>query len=296
MEQKPKNLIALFVICLILIPTLIYGGTTKVSKGQVATVNAPILKRIVVSPKAIQVPVGTSEKGFKDMLEVKAYYKDIAEPKLIKDFMTNFATIKPQKGSKTVVIKYTENECTKSTKICVTFCKPPIDESVQTAINFPYISGYPDETFRPDQAVTRAELATMIARLLTKNDIPAQQNQFKDVPELKFSTDGINYVTKLGLMKPYADGTFRPTEPVTLTEAREIMPRLASYLKTTNVDVPAGTGDLTRTQAVVLLNKLFDIECDTKNKTSGFSDVTPSTPYYKDIICATQQRAIPRSH
>ncbi len=294
MEQKPKNLIALFVICLVLIPTLIYGGTIKVNTEQIAAANTLVLKRIEASPKALQVPVGTNEEDFKDMLEVKAYYKNIAQPKLIKDYTTNFATIKPQKGSHTVTIKYTKNGCIKSTKICVTFCKPPTDESTQTAINFPYISGYPDGTFKPNQAVSRAELATMIARLLTHNDIPTQQNQFKDVPELKFSTDAINYVANLGLMKPYADGTFRPTDPVTLKEAREIMPRIAAYLKTTNVSIPAGEGDLTRTQAVVLLNKLFDIECDINDKTSDFSDVTPSTPYYKDIICATQKRATPR--
>lgn len=294
MEQKPKNLIALFVICLVLIPTLIYGGTVTSSKEQLAAANTPVLKRIEVSPKALQVPMGTSEQALKDKLEVKAYYKNQDLPKLIKDYTTNFGTIAPQKGSHTVTIQYTENGCTKTSKICITFCKKLTDETQQIPINFPYIYGYPDGTFRPNQAVTRAELATMIARLLTQNNIPAQEDQFKDVPEFKFSTDAINYVANLGIMKPYEDGTFRPMNPVTLKEAREVMSRLATYLKTDNVSVPTGDGDLTRTQAVVLLNQLFNIECDASAKTSEFSDVTPSTPYYKDIICATQKRVTPR--
>lgn len=294
MEQKPKNLIALFVICLVLIPTLIYGGTVTSSKGQLAAANTPVLKRIDVSPKALQVPIGTKEQALKDKLEVKAYYKNQDSPKVIKDYTTDFGTIEPQKGTHTVTIRYTENGCTKTSKICVTFCKEVTDESQQANINFPYINGYPDGTFRPNQAVIRAELATMIARLLTKNQIPAQKDQFKDVPEFKFSTDAINYVANLGIMKPYEDGTFRPTEPVSLKEAKEVMSRLAAYLKTDHVSVPTGEGDLTRTQAVVLLNQLFNIKCNVSGKTSEFSDVTPSTPYYQDILCATQKGVTPR--
>ena len=293
MKQKPKNLVALFVICLILIPSLIYGGTATVGKEQTTTNNA-ILKKIVVSPKAVQVPTGANEKEFRDMIEVKAYYKDVAEPKVVKDYTTDYDAIKPQKGSKTVVVSYTDNGCTKKAKVCVTFCKTAIDESSKNEINFPYISGYPDGTFRPNQAVTRAEFAAMIARLLTKNNIPTEQNQFKDVPNYNFSTNAINYVSKLGLMKPFEDGTFRPESPVTLAEAREVIPHLATYLKTAPVEVPAGEGDLSRTQAVVILNKLFDIDCNNKEKTSNFSDVTPSTPYYKDIICATRAKVTPR--
>ncbi len=303
MEQKSKNILLLFVISLILIPSLIYGGTTRMAKEQAATTKTAILKRIVVSPNTLQVPKGTSEEELKQMIQVKAYYKDVAQPKIIKQYGTDYKAIKSQKGSKTIVIKYTEGGCTKTHKICVTFCEPVpeqtpqplIDQTTDKIINFPYISGYPDNTFRPDQAVTRAEFATMIARLLTRNDIPRAENQFKDVPALKFSTDAINYVTGLGIMKPYEEGNFRPGEPVTLAEARAIIPRLATYLKTTPVEVPAGEGDLTRTQAVVLLNRLFDITCNVEDKSSGFSDVTPSTPYYKDIICATRQRVAPRS-
>ena len=302
MEQKSKNILLLFVISLILIPSLIYGGTTRVAKEQAATTKTASLKRIVVSPKALQVPKGTSEEELKQMIEVKAYYKDVAQPKIIKKYQTDYTAMKPQKGSKTIVIKYTEGGCTKTHKICITFCEPVpeqtpqplIDQVTDKIINFPYISGYPDNTFRPNQAVTRAEFATMIARLLSKNDIPRAENQFTDVPALKFSTDAINYVTNLGIMKPYEDGSFRPGAPVTLDEARAIIPRLAAYLKTTSVEVPTGEGDLTRTQAVVLLNRLFDITCNVEDKTSGFSDVTPSTPYYKDIICATRQRVTPK--
>lgn len=294
MEQKPKNLILLFVICLVLIPSLIYGGTVTTGKEQLAAANTQVLKRIEASPKAIKLPIGSNEQALRDKLEVKAYYKDEAQPKLVKDYTTNFNTITSQKGTHTVTVKYAENGVSKTSKVCVTFCNETTQQTPQPAINFPYISGYPDGTFRPNQAVTRAEFATMIARLLTQNNIPAQENQFKDVPELKFSTDAINYVTKLGLMKPYEDGTFRPTNPVTLKEAQEIIPRLARYIKTNAVSVPAGDGDLTRTQAVVLLNKLFNITCSTENETSGFSDVTPTTPYYQDIICATQKRVTPR--
>ena len=171
---------------------------------------------------------------------------------------------------------------------------PPQNSTDDADINFPYISGYVDGTFRPNQAVTREELATMMARLITKNRIPNETNQFKDLPENRFSTDAINYITKLGIMKPVASDTFNPYGTVSYKEFNEIVNRLKPYIKDESVSLPEGNGELTRVQAVVAFNQLFNVQCNTSYTESPFTDVNEKTPNYKDIVCATVPRVEPR--
>lgn len=318
MKEKARSIILLFFISLVLIPCFIYGMTTSyaalVSKAEDAD---KILAYIVATPKEVKVPQGSNEKCFKSLIKVSAYYKKVEEPTVVTDYITNYDTVKDKTGTRRVTIKYTENGCTKKTTVCVTFCQgeevlpstsptpsvspsptvtaTPGTSSEDADINFPYISGYPDETFKADQAVTREELATMMARLITKNRIPTEANQFKDVPDNHFSTDAINYITKLGIMKPVSKDTFDPSGTVSYKEFQEIVSKLAPYIKDENVELPQGEGKLTRVQAVVAFNKLFKVQCNTTIKGAPFKDINEKTPYYNDIICATQPRVQPRS-
>ncbi len=87
-----------------------------------------------------------------------------------------------------------------------------------------YISGYPDGTFRPDAVISRAEGASMIARLaeldLSDDSIP----KFKDTKKAWYNKV-INAVSKKGLMPADEDGNFRPTTGMTRAEfARAIAP------------------------------------------------------------------------
>lgn len=304
MKEKTKSIILLFFISLVLIPSFIYGAST----------NRSMLTSIKVSPEKVEIPQGSDEKAFRSAIKVLAYYKKAEEPTIVTDYVTNYEKFKNKTGSHRVTIKYTENGCTKKAVVCVTFCTPieetpkptkvpespkpttvPPSSSEDADINFPYISGYTDNTFRPNQAVTREELATMMARLITKNRVPNENNQFSDVMANRFSTDAINYITRLEIMKPATENTFNPNGTVSYKEFQEIVDRLKPYIKDETVSLPTGDGNLTRVQAVVALNKLFKVQCNTSYTTSPFTDINKDTPYYDDIVCATSPRVEPRS-
>ena len=314
MKEKTKSIILLFFISLILIPSFIYGATAKRSEQ----INEENVKKVLVSvkvnPEKVEIPQGSDESAFRSAIKVFAYYKKADEPTVVTNYVTDYKKLKEKTGTQRVTIKYTENGCTKKAVVCVTFCipveetpkpntcpespkpttTPPQSSSEDADINFPYISGYSDNTFRPNQAVTREELATMMARLITKNRIPNENNEFKDVAANRFSTDAINYITRLGIMKPVTADTFNPNGTVSYREFQEIVNQLKPYIKDESVSLPTGNGNLTRVQAVVAFNKLFKVQCSTSYTESPFTDINQNTPYYDEIVCATSPRAEPR--
>lgn len=314
MKEKTKSMILLFVISLVLIPSFIYGASANRPESMKQENVKKILTAIKVNPDQVEIPQGSDESVLRQAIKVTAYYRKVKEPVVVTDYVTNYDKVKDKTGTQKVTIKYTEEGCTKKAVVCVVLCKPveetprpttppetpkptttPPQSSIEDAdINFPYVSGYVDGTFKPNQAVTREELATMMARLITKNRIPNENNQFKDLPESRFSTDAINYITKLGIMKPTASDTFNPYGTVSYKEFQEIVNQLKPYIKDESVTLPEGNGELTRAQAVVAFNQLFNVQCNTSYTESPFTDVTEKTPDYKEILCATVPRAEPR--
>lgn len=99
------------------------------------------------------------------------------------------------------------------------------------------IGGYPDGTFKPNRAVTRAELAAMIGRTL-KLDGTKRQTVFPDVHQQLFASGFIQTAQEIGLITGYPDGTFRPNNPVTREEVAVFMTRAFHLTKTTNDSFP----------------------------------------------------------
>ncbi|WP_438351372.1 S-layer homology domain-containing protein [Paenibacillus sp. FA6] len=82
-----------------------------------------------------------------------------------------------------------------------------------------YISGYSDETFRPNNPISREEAAVIIKRILALED-PSVSVLFSDVQnESLWSLGAIQLVSEAGIMTGYSDGTFRPLEPLTRAES-----------------------------------------------------------------------------
>ena len=83
-----------------------------------------------------------------------------------------------------------------------------------------YIVGYEDGTFRPDGDMTRAEAATIFARLISeKKDESISGNvAFSDVSRTDWYANYIGYLAKYNIIKGYEDGTFRADAPVTRAE------------------------------------------------------------------------------
>jgi hypothetical protein len=91
-------------------------------------------------------------------------------------------------------------------------CRYMIDNNI--------MSGYPDETFRPNNAVTRAEFAAMLVSVLnpkqSTNPTIANRN-FNDISG-HWAASRILRAARSGYMSGYPDGTFRPNNNITRVE------------------------------------------------------------------------------
>lgn len=93
--------------------------------------------------------------------------------------------------------------------------------------HFAFLVGYTGGTFGPERNMTRAEVTTMFARLLTEQ-IEADKtysNTFSDVPKGCWAANYIGYMQQFGIITGYSDGSFRPDAPVTRAEFAAIASR-----------------------------------------------------------------------
>lgn len=83
-----------------------------------------------------------------------------------------------------------------------------------------YIFGYEDGTFRPDNNMSRAEAVAIFARLISeqKGEKISGKSNFNDVSKSEWYSDYIGYLSKYGIIKGYADNTFKPNDNVTRAE------------------------------------------------------------------------------
>jgi hypothetical protein len=80
------------------------------------------------------------------------------------------------------------------------------------------ISGYPDNTFRPANTITRAEFAKIIV-LAASSQVPyTTQSSFSDVPNNHWALRYIEVAKERNIISGYPDGTFRPNNPITRAE------------------------------------------------------------------------------
>jgi uncharacterized protein YkwD len=85
------------------------------------------------------------------------------------------------------------------------------------------LGGYPDGTFRPAQAVTRAEFLKILIGGLKIPTAPATSSGFTDVDESAWYAPYINTAKKSGWVSGYGDNTFKPAQFVSKAEAIKII-------------------------------------------------------------------------
>ena len=88
--------------------------------------------------------------------------------------------------------------------------------SVMTAIGI--IDGFPDGSFGPEKTFTRAQAATIVARMLVGPNaafLPKAETGFRDVPVTQWANAFIAYCVSQGIVKGYGDGRFGPEDSVT---------------------------------------------------------------------------------
>jgi S-layer homology domain len=97
------------------------------------------------------------------------------------------------------------------------------------------IEGFPDGNFKPDQPITRAELAAAINQAFPSNN-NLNNLKFKDVIEGSDRAKAIDLSVGSGFMKGYPEGIFQPDKPVTRLQA---LVALATGLKIQTLQNPA---------------------------------------------------------
>ena len=88
------------------------------------------------------------------------------------------------------------------------------------------VNGYPDLTFRPENGISRAELAALLVRDKGIPLLPVKGNVYKDVKEKHWAATYIRTAKVYGLMVGYPKGDFKPNQRVTKAEVITAMVRL----------------------------------------------------------------------
>lgn len=106
-------------------------------------------------------------------------------------------------------------------------------KAIQKLVEKNIINGYEDNTFKPEQTITRAEFTAIIARW--KNvDEQVEENPvtgFPDVDnqEVYWAKKYIRAIKDLNIINGFEDGTFRPNEPVTYEQAIKMVVASLGY-------------------------------------------------------------------
>ena len=91
------------------------------------------------------------------------------------------------------------------------------------------VNGYTDGTYKPENIVTRAEMAKLLIVALGLDDyVAGTYTSFKDVGN-HWANSYIAYAASMGIIEGYPDGTFRPDNTVTYQEAITMVVRALGY-------------------------------------------------------------------
>ncbi|MBS5594219.1 MAG: S-layer homology domain-containing protein [Clostridiales bacterium] len=114
-------------------------------------------------------------------------------------------------------------------------------DAVGYAVQKGIVSGYPDGSFKPNQAISRGEFAAIAARFadMTGDQHPA----FSDLDPNHWSYQAIRQVAANGWLSGYPDGSFKPNQPITRAEVATVSNRMLN--RTPDLDrLKAHTADL----------------------------------------------------
>lgn len=156
--------------------------------------------------------------------------------------------------------------------------------------HFPFLVGYTDGTFGPARNMTRAEVTTMFARLLTEQ-IEADKtytNTFNDVPSSYWAANYIGYMQQFGIVTGFSDGSFRPNAPVTRAQFAAIASRFEKLTE--------GTKSFTDVPSTYWAAKYINFAA-TRGWVTGYADGTfrPANPITRAEVAAVTCRLLERT-
>ncbi|WP_309137281.1 S-layer homology domain-containing protein [Romboutsia lituseburensis] len=106
-------------------------------------------------------------------------------------------------------------------------------KTIQDFVNKGYIGGYSDNTFKPENSITRAEFIKIVNQTFGYKEITSAD--FTDVKSNQWFYNDVCIAIKAGYIKGYEDKTFRPNKQITREEVAVIITNIKKN-KDTNYD------------------------------------------------------------
>ena len=152
---------------------------------------------------------------------------------IVVEFDSNYKNAVVKSGTLPVTFKVTAESYYYPTAPSVT--KPALN----TGDHFAYVMGYPDGTVRPNGSITRAEVSTILFRLLsdkTREEYFTTESSFTDVKAGAWYNNSIATLEKAGVIVDTAKGgAFRPDEAITRAELAAMLAQFADAKPVTGV-------------------------------------------------------------
>lgn len=125
------------------------------------------------------------------------------------------------------------------------------------------IKGYEDQSFKPNNQITRAEFLTMVLRGFDNNNYEENYaksaSTFKDVSTEDWFSTAVVKGTTNGIIGGYSDNSFHPNSPITRAEATALLHKMIKFKYGEQIKLPI---------------RAFS---------DPFSDVKPNDWYYEDV-------------
>lgn len=108
---------------------------------------------------------------------------------------------------------------------------PDVDDYLDYAVAVDYVSelgimvGDDQGNFNPHKTVTRAEMATIICRVLDETKNLSSSTAFSDVPTSHWANAYVGKAAELGIVSGYGGGEFGPSDSVTYEQAMTMVIR-----------------------------------------------------------------------
>lgn len=182
--------------------------------------------KIDTSSKPFELEAG---KSFIVTSEYKVVQADINAKEV-----TNLAKVRGVSGNNYVEgrdilsIAYNEKPKTENSSELDKAVESSIADKLNMEDHFQYITGYPDNTVKPDGLITREEVAAVFYRLLTsdyRESIKTGDHNFSDVKEGRWSVQSIATLSNAKIILGYEDNSFRPASNITRAEVAAIASR-----------------------------------------------------------------------
>lgn len=90
---------------------------------------------------------------------------------------------------------------------------------IEALANRGLVKGYENGLYRPNEAITRAQFAAMVAASFSDQPTTQAATRFVDVPEHHWASNAIAQAQRQGFISGFPDQTFRPSQPMARVQA-----------------------------------------------------------------------------